>query len=107
MTFPSVNAPLRNDVSFDEMRDEYHHHASSPLNELGVGCVSSFPLDYMHLVCLGVVRKLISRWINGRLPYRLPNTKISAISDRLVSMRKRLPREFARKPRSLLEFCRW
>ncbi|TKS71949.1 hypothetical protein D9C73_006022 [Collichthys lucidus] len=67
VVFPDLKAPLRTDEQFADMIDEEHHHGVSPLQELGVGMVSSFVLDYMHLVCLGNVRKLVSLWIKGPL----------------------------------------
>jgi len=33
--------------------------------------ITNTPLDYMHLVCLGVVKKLIFLWIKGLLSVRL------------------------------------
>src|SRR6476661_8091085 len=60
--FPSTSAQLRTDVAFDEMEDDEHHLSPSPLKPLGIGFVSQFGLDYMHLVCLGVVRRLLMYW---------------------------------------------
>ena len=65
ITFPLVDSPLRTDVQFDEMVNEEHHIGSSPLKNLSIGMVSQFPLDYMHLVCLGVVKRLIWLWMKG------------------------------------------
>ena len=50
---PDVNAELRTDVKFDELADADHHTGISPLKELSIGMVTQFPLDYMHLMCLG------------------------------------------------------
>ena len=58
--YPETDAPLRTDVSFDELADESHHTGPSPLPGLGLGLVSLFCLDYMHLVCLGIMRKSVS-----------------------------------------------
>ena len=69
--------------------------------------VSQFVLDYMHLVCLGVVRKLILMWMNGSLTCRLGSAAISSISDALIKMTQYVPVEFSRKPRSLVEVKRW
>ena len=57
MTFPDVNVNIRTDVAFDEMTNEEHHCGESVLKELKVGVISKFPLDYMHLICLGIVKK--------------------------------------------------
>lgn len=59
VVFPEMDSSLRTDTQFEQMSDEDHHHSKSPLQGLGIGLVSAFPLDYMHLVCLGIVRKLV------------------------------------------------
>ena len=107
MTFPEFGARLRTDVSFDEMRDSAHHTDISPLKELNVGFVSQFVLDYMHLVCLGIVRKIIYLWMKGPLSCRISAQSLSVVSAGLSGLRQCLPREFARKPRSLSEFKMW
>jgi len=109
MTFPEVNAGKRTNVSFDELSDEDHHRGTSPMSNLGIGMVSQFVLDYMHLVCLGVVRQLICLWLTGPVSgiFRLRARTVTDISESLVRLRKYLPCEFARKPRSLLEWQRW
>ena len=43
----------------------------SPLLEVGVSCVSQFPVDCMHLVCLGPVQWLMLLWLKCRLKCRL------------------------------------
>ena len=105
--FPDMDAPLRTDLGFNNMQDAAHHHILSPLCELNVGLVSQFVLDYMHLVCLGVVRKLICLWIGGPLKTRLPSTIINTVSQCLASVRKHIPDEFACKPCSLSEVKMW
>lgn len=70
--------------------------------------VQSFPLDYMHLVFLGVTRKLIHLWMSkGLVTVRLHSSKISEISNSLLSLKPYIPTEFARKPRTLDDICRW
>lgn len=69
--------------------------------------VNSFSLDYMHLVCLGVVRKLFLLWIKGPVNVRYPSWKIKEISNSLENLKNIMSCEFARKPRKLDEICRW
>ena len=107
MTFPDLNASLRTDVSFDEMQDEDHHMGPTPLAGKGLGLVTQVVLDYMHLICLGVMRRLIWLWMKGPLHCRQGNSVISSISDNLLQMKSFIPSEFARRPRSLYEFNRW
>ncbi|XP_076820738.1 uncharacterized protein LOC143466046 [Clavelina lepadiformis] len=107
MTFPSCDAAPRTDVKFKEMAYEDHQHGESCLTLLNIGMVSQFPLDYMHLVCLGVMRKLLCLWTSGPLKTRLGGNILSSISDSLKMLKQFLPREFLRKVRSLSELDRW
>lgn len=107
MTFPELNAPLRSDVSFDELRDDQHHVGPTPLSDLGIGLVSQVVLDYMHLVCLGVMRRLIFLWMKGPLHVRQGQAVISTISATLKQFKDCIPSEFPRRPRSLREVARW
>lgn len=95
MTFPEVDSPLRTDMSFINKDDEFHHKGTSVLTRVGIGMVSQFPLDVMHLVFLGVVRKLIGFWMRGPLLTHLGAHQIGLISAVLMSFAMRLPREFA------------
>ena len=109
MTFPDTNSSLRTDEDFAHMTDEEHHlkSAPSPLVELSIGMVSGFVLDYMHLVCLGVVRRLLLLWLRGPLPLRLSSLTVSRLNENLSSVQSHTPCEFSRKPRSVSELDRW
>lgn len=107
MTFPDLKASLRNDVMFDEKLDEEHHRGDSILSSLGLGMVSAFPLDYMHLICLGIMKKLLSYWTKGPLNVRIGRQIKCAIDASLLSFVPYIPKEFSRKPRSLVELDRW
>jgi len=107
VTFQETNAPLRTDAEFAEMSDPDHHLGPSIIQCLPVGMVSQFPIDYMHLACLGVMRRLLLCWLKGPLTVRLGTVFINKISDKLVSLTPYIPTEFARKPRSLNEIMRW
>ena len=107
MTFPETASAPRTDVAFDEMRDDEHHLGPTPLSQLGIGMVTQIPIDYMHLVCLGVMKRLILLWMKGPLHCRLGNRVVQRISDCLVNLKNSIPVEFARKPRSLYEVNRW
>lgn len=109
MTFTEKNAPLRTDEHFKSCSDAEHHLGLSPFSELDIGMVSCFPHDYMHLVCLGVVRKLLDLWMGSVGPRlcRISASQCSLISDRLTSLRAFVPSDFARKPRGLSERQRW
>ena len=46
----------QNLVDFSTPED--HQIEKSPLTLAGIPCIRPFALDYMHLVCLGVVRRM-------------------------------------------------
>lgn len=108
--FEDIDAPLRTDHTFINQSDPSHHVGVSSLLRLNIQPVSGFVLDYMHLVCLGVVKKLVLLWKSGtkhNLTHKLSRDMLARISERLLSFRKRFPKEFSRKPRSLYEVEHW
>lgn len=108
VVFPGIKSALRTDKSFREQFDERHHLGMSPLLQLlGIDMVTSFPIDYMHAVCLGVMKKLLNSWVGGSLSVRLSANSVRAISKRLESLKSFIPSEFNRKPRGLNELARW
>lgn len=105
--YSAVSSRPRTDSSFFNKIDTDHHVGTSPLAILQVGLVSQTVLDYMHLICLGVVRKLINLWISGPLKTRVPNKDVEKISQNLCNITKLIPGEFGRKPRSLKDIKRF
>jgi len=65
IVFPLNDSQKRTDSSFRLQDQTEHHKASSPLMQLDIGLVSQFPLEYMHLLCLGAMKKLLLHWIRG------------------------------------------
>ena len=107
ITYPEVSATKRTDASFRSKANEEHHIGDSPLIGLSVDLISQLPLDYMHLVCLGVMRRLILAWLKGPLNCRLPAKSVSDISERLGNFRSYVPSEFSRQPRTLSDIDRF
>jgi len=107
MTYPEVSATKRTDASFRSKANDEHHVGDSPLTGLSVDLVSQLPLDYMHLVCLGVVCRLILAWLKGPLNCRLPAKSVSDISERLGNFRSYVPSEFSRRPRAFSDIDRF
>lgn len=100
---------LRTDGTFRSKEQDSHHTGTSVLEQIpGLDMIRCFPLDYMHLVCLGVVKKLISNlWLGGKPPYRFSSQQIREISERHLSLHNQVPSEFSRKPRLLSEIKHW
>ena len=59
MTYLSTTAALRNTDDFEKLAYSDHQIQESPFIHSGIKCVESFPLDYMHLVCLDVMKRLL------------------------------------------------
>jgi len=61
--FPKLDCQKRTREDFINHIQE-HYHMSEKITEIinipGVNIVDSFVLDYMHLVCLGVVKKILT-----------------------------------------------
>lgn len=110
MTFPEFDAPLRTDENFALQSQQEHHKDSTPLEKISIGLVSNVPLDYMHLVCLGVMKTLIMFWTgkkgNSRL-FKLSDYNIKLISKNMKIFRKYICKEFCRLPRSIEDIEHW
>ncbi len=98
---------LYSDNSFKLLEFPKHHQGVSPLAQLDIGMISQIPLDYMHLCCLGIMKKLILSWIEGPGHFKLRRSNVNKISGRLIALRNQMPTTFSRKPLSLEEVRNW
>ena len=98
--------PLRTEEDFKTLQYKSHQIQLSPLTSAGIQCIKTFPLDYMHLVCLGVVKRLLCFLKHGPIECKLSSRHISEISSNLLSLNGKMPNKFARQPRSLTELDR-
>ncbi|XP_060873213.1 LOW QUALITY PROTEIN: uncharacterized protein LOC132947049 [Metopolophium dirhodum] len=97
MAYLDMNAPLR--------IDEFYHKDISPLEYLPIDMSSSVVLEYMHNVCLGVMKRLLAFWVKGKKSVHLDNPE--AISDELNKIKSFFPVEFNRLARTIEEFEYW
>jgi len=105
---------IRTHDDYKQMKHEEHHTSitiSSICSILNVDIVQSFSMDYMHLVCQGVMRKLIHLWMGntkGPMNVRIPSWKINQINNALNNIKiNSITKDFSRKPRALVEINRW
>ncbi|KAJ8967275.1 hypothetical protein NQ314_002970 [Rhamnusium bicolor] len=105
--YPEINSTLRTDDSFRErLQEEHHLQERSILEDIKeLGMVSQVVIDYMHLVCLGVTKKILKKLVHGRMNQRLTN--LNECSVKFESLKKDIPLEFARKPRELSTVDKW
>lgn len=107
--FPNIdNLTLRCDNEFRSKHQENHHVGTTILESiLNIDMIRDFPLDYMHLICLGVVKKLLMFWVHGKPLTKLSCNQTSTISKLLLNLTCNITTEFNRKPRHLNEVKRW
>lgn len=110
--YPYCNfSPIRTHITYLNKTYEEHHvgNALSKLTELsGLDVVKMFPIDYMHLVALGVVKKLILLWLHtGPVHTRIPGRLINILSSSLLNIKLHIPIDFPRKTREIQEFGRY
>ncbi|XP_026829622.1 uncharacterized protein LOC113562958 [Ooceraea biroi] len=77
--FPGINHPLRINEEYINCIDEDHHRdGKSSLSLLPISMITQVPFEYMHLVCLGVMKKLLSAWVCGKY------TRLTKLSGRSI-----------------------
>jgi hypothetical protein len=107
VTYPEIEAQLREDTAFATFSENSHQHALSPFIKL-LPCVTCIPPEYMHSVLLGVMRRLLYVWVGThKSKFRLTASQKEALSAKIVGYGKSLPVEFSRRCRSLYDVDRW
>lgn len=102
MVFGETGCKLRTDASFRAKTNEDHHIKSSIVEELPINIINSFPLDYLHLVLQGVMKKMMNLLIRGKgTVAKLSSKDQEKISRKMLNVSKYIPSEFSRKCRSL------
>ena len=97
-----LNCSLRTDKTFRSEADRWNHIATSPLLKIkNFDMVYGLPLDYMHLVFLGVVKRLFTKVWQGTKPHRLSQNKKDVADNFLGSTKVWLPSEFKVKGNKL------
>lgn len=61
----------------------------------------------MHLVCLGVLKKLLLLWVRGPLNVRLRCKKINELSTNLLDLKKIISSDFVKNIREIQDLVRW
>lgn len=106
MVYLSNTDLKRTHDSFISQSNKGHHTGVTPFTQInGFDLVQGFFLDYMHMSCLGVMRRLLSLWLKGNS--KLSATQRRILSDRLVAISPFMPFEFSRKARDLKDVDRF
>lgn len=102
--FPYTNERIAERENDMYMTGEESNQISlSPLANI-VSLKESFPFEYLHLVCLGITKRLVQSYLSNRhglLPCHLTSAMLSKLDEKTACYKNVLPREFQRKVRSL------
>lgn len=92
---------------YENFHQPLHQEVEMELERLGIGMITQFPLESMHLIDLGITKKILTAIAKKKTINPVSSSNIISISEVLLSLKPFIPREFARKPRTLLELPRW
>lgn len=107
MIYPTdhANCQPRTDESFRLQSNKEHHLGLSPLIIIKpkIDMVYQLVLDSMHLLFLGVMKKLLECWLEGNnnKKLKISNAAKIKLSDMLIKIK--VPAEFQRSTRSLVD----
>jgi len=104
---PGVDCRPRTDESYARQEDPLHHCGHSPLEFAGIGMVSQFRLDTMHLVYKGVFLRFLEALLTWDGAWNPSADVTQTISDKLCGFAASCPRDFNRKPRKFLEYYKY
>ncbi|CAG9793058.1 unnamed protein product [Diatraea saccharalis] len=109
VTFPETNCRPRTDQEFRDKKYGPHHKKDSPILRLPVNMIQDLPIaDSLHLVDLGIMKRLLVGWRNGNFGKYI--TKWSARNSETVSnflVKRKLPSEIHRSVRGLDCLSHW
>jgi len=97
-SFPKWNNTLRTESFRNRGQIEYHT-GTSILEQLQIGMLFQIALDYMHLICLSVMKRLLSLWLKN---IRLRVNQQEIVFKMLSDIRSSISCKFARLPRNII-----
>lgn len=112
LTYSTEAGELITDDDF-ETRKYLNHHSNkfkdtkTPLENLGIKMISQVSIDSMHLLDLGVMKKFLLRVLQGNMIIKVTKNNKICMSKKLELLRKSIPKEFVRKPRSFEDIAHW
>lgn len=99
--FPDLTFSLRTHDDFVAYTDSEFHYGETVLSKLPkFDIINNIPYDYMHSVCIGIMKKILIFWTGGIKKHNLalPKKLISVLDSRLNNLGQHIPHEFQRAP---------
>ena len=91
--------------SAKSQKASYFKHRTILTKIPGFNPLTDIPMDYMHLVCLGIMKKLLTIWTKNEAC--LSENNKAAVEESLSQVRDYFPAEFQRKPDLVEALKRW
>ncbi len=89
MIYPDTrDLELITDTSFCNQSNDDHHRTDSPFCQMPIDMVDKFPVDYMHQLCLGVMKKLLLIWMRGNTDVKISARRVEEISQKLIGLKR-------------------
>lgn len=83
--------------------NDNHVKGKSPLLTLNIDLVKQFVLDPMHIIYLGIMKRLLVKyWVEGGRHCKLSRQNLSSIDYNIQKIRPFVTSDFCRKPRALV-----
>lgn len=107
--FPFLHYERRTNKSFRLQTRKEHHKGKTPLVELyeDVDLVKDFILDSMHLIYLGVMKRLLTHYWLKPGKFKLPTHKSDKLLLRLKNLSSQIPTEFQGNTKSFDNISKW
>lgn len=110
MSFPRIDCEMRTNFSFRNRSVPAHHREYSIIEELPVNMIDDFVTsDSLHLLHLGLMKKLLNIWKNGSeyFKFKWTDDNIAELNRLLLRCNSELPTDIHRSMRSLNVFKFW
>jgi hypothetical protein len=113
LIFQAKRGDLRSDLGFNLRLDPLYHHKeflfeNVPLELIDIGLVSQIPLEPMHLLDMGVTKRMMRLFVENKGNRYFRTKKIlKETEDHYILIAAFVPVEFVRQPRDFAEICRY
>lgn len=93
--FPFGNYNKRTDKSFRMQEQPEHYTGVSSLLQINppIDMIHHFVLDFMHLCCIGIMKKLLKFWPEDSA-FKLNYRQKQILTDRSIKMSQQVPCEY-------------
>ncbi len=105
---PRTDANFRDPMNSEHINKSYHNFRPNPLELLNTNMVTQIPIEPMHLIDLGVTKKILVLMIeNLGCTYFASKMLLQNAEKHLLFIKSFTPIEFQRKPRPFCEVARY